>query len=482
VGNAIGPVIRLKQENNIISPGQTVFFGNTGISMPINKTFTAENLGDQPLTIAPISISSHVNDPSHFKVAQNNVINVPPGGSASFTLSFDAAGLGTVSSEIRLFVGGTSRFSFFAKGTVLSPDYSISITPASRMINPGQSAVYVVSVEPLFGFSQTVSMSISGLPTGAAGSFNPVSIPAGSNSSLRINTTSGVVIGRHTFTVTGVQGSISRTTTAVLNINEPSDFSIAVNPTQRIVSQGNETTFRVSLSAISGFTGSVALSLMGMPSNTTFSFSPTSLTPGQTSTLTINTTSQTPTGDHQLTIKGINGGRSRTVEATLTVNASSGELPLVESIAPNHISGGQQTVVTLQGQHFKGGTVSIATQLAEPGDPVPSAFPNVSVVSIAPDGRSMQVNVDARNAQVSGFYTLIVDNGTGQAGAVFRVVTNGPQVDAWTPAEPTNCSLWVSTCAELQCSVTAQHIFAAQNRINAYSPTVSNRIQLQVVS
>src|SRR5213082_3780353 len=45
-----------------------------------------------------------------------------------------------------------------------SPDFSISVTPASQSITAGGSTSYIMSVTPLNGFSGAVSLSTNGLP------------------------------------------------------------------------------------------------------------------------------------------------------------------------------------------------------------------------------------------------------------------------------------------------------------------------------
>src|SRR5262249_53253901 len=62
----------------------------------------------------------------------------------------------------------------------LQSDFTLSATPNSQTITQGGSASYTASVSPLNGFAGAVSLSISGLPSGATGTFNPTSISGGS--------------------------------------------------------------------------------------------------------------------------------------------------------------------------------------------------------------------------------------------------------------------------------------------------------------
>ena len=69
--------------------------------------------------------------------------------------------------------------------------FSITVAPASAIVTHGQStSAFTVQVAPLNGFNAAVSLSCSGLPSGAACHFNPASVAGGNgNSSLTISTT-----------------------------------------------------------------------------------------------------------------------------------------------------------------------------------------------------------------------------------------------------------------------------------------------------
>jgi len=98
-----------------------------------------------------------------------------------------------------------------------APDFSLSITPSSVTVpRGGGTASYTVTIAPTGGFNSPVTLSVSGLPAGATGSFNPN--PATSSSALTITVSSSTARGTYPFTVTGTGGSppATRTTTATL--------------------------------------------------------------------------------------------------------------------------------------------------------------------------------------------------------------------------------------------------------------------------
>ena len=106
-----------------------------------------------------------------------------------------------------------------------TPDFSLSATPASQTVAAGGSATYTVTVTPSGGYSGTVALSVSGLPSGATASFNPTSISGGSGSStLTVATGSGTPAGTSALTITGADSaaSLSHTAAVSLSVSTPS--------------------------------------------------------------------------------------------------------------------------------------------------------------------------------------------------------------------------------------------------------------------
>ena len=102
-----------------------------------------------------------------------------------------------------------------------APDFGISDSPASGSVTQGSSTSTTVSTAVVSGTAQTVSLSASGLPTGATATFNPTSVTAGDGSTLTIATASSAPTGSYTVTITGAypEGSPSHNTTFALTVN-----------------------------------------------------------------------------------------------------------------------------------------------------------------------------------------------------------------------------------------------------------------------
>lgn len=98
-------------------------------------------------------------------------------------------------------------------------------------------------------------------------------------------------------------------------------FTLSASPeTLNLAPGGTPGTATISLNTGNGFTGTVDLSavILGSPTGVTASFSPTSISGSETSTLTVRTTSSTPAGTQMLVVTGTsNGVPAGTVFVTL---------------------------------------------------------------------------------------------------------------------------------------------------------------------
>jgi subtilisin family serine protease len=98
------------------------------------------------------------------------------------------------------------------------PDFALSVSPSSSTVKRGASTSYVVTVSVQGGFSGSVSLAVSGLPSGAAASFNPSSVAAPGSSTMTVTTSKTSPRGTFPLTVSGESGSLVRTATASLKL------------------------------------------------------------------------------------------------------------------------------------------------------------------------------------------------------------------------------------------------------------------------
>jgi len=116
-----------------------------------------------------------------------------------------------------------------------TPDFVLSVEPASRSVVPGGVAAYTITVTPLAGFTGQVNLMTSSLPTGVVDAFNPGSVnitDAGSKTSLlSLGTGLTTPINTHTINVNAQSGSITHSVPAMLKVVSPSSADLSVTKT-----------------------------------------------------------------------------------------------------------------------------------------------------------------------------------------------------------------------------------------------------------
>jgi hypothetical protein len=113
--------------------------------------------------------------------------------------------------------GTPNRLLYVVNGGTQPNDFSVSVSPASGSTAPGGSVSANVGTTNT-GTPQTVTLSASGLPSGATASFNPASVTSGNSSSLTIATSASTPSGSYPVTITGSGTSGTRTATYTLTV------------------------------------------------------------------------------------------------------------------------------------------------------------------------------------------------------------------------------------------------------------------------
>ena len=180
-------------------------------------------------------------------------------------------------------------------------DFGITASPASLQTGSGTPATSTITLTSFGGFSDFINFATTATP-GLTGSTSDTGLFLTADGTATTTlTVSGTTTG--SVTVTGSGTSISHSVTVPVEIAAPG-FSIAANPSSFSTSQGTSVTSTITVTKISGFTGTVNLAATVSPAGLTATLSPNMVTPTGTSTLTVNIPTGTASGAYTVTVTG----------------------------------------------------------------------------------------------------------------------------------------------------------------------------------
>jgi len=210
----------------------------------------------------------------------------------------------------------------------LQPSFTMAASPSSLSVKQGASGTSTITVTPANGFTGSVTLTASGLPSGVTASFG--ANPTTGTSVLMLAASSSATAGSSTVTITGTSGSLKASTMVALTVtsNSPS-FTLSASPSSLSVKQGASGTSTITVTPANGFTGSITLAASVLPSGVTASFGANPTT--GTSVLMLAAGSSATAGSSTVTITGTSGSASATTTIALTVTSSgsgSGSLTL----------------------------------------------------------------------------------------------------------------------------------------------------------
>jgi len=250
-------------------------------------------------------------------------VSLTAGSSATVGLNVGVAANQPAASDVVTVSATDNANSHNASFTVNVADFTMSASPASARVASGAtcSACTTVTLNPKNGYNAPVNVSVS-TPSGIT--VSPSSFTGSiTGTSLSISVVQGLASGPYAVTIFGSDGTNTQQTTFTVNVGT-SDYSISVSPSTRQAKHGSSATYTVTVSAIGSYTNPVTLSVSGLPSGATPSFSPNPVTipAGSTSTqstLTVSTVGWVARGTYALTISALDGTHPAPGPITLTI-------------------------------------------------------------------------------------------------------------------------------------------------------------------
>jgi hypothetical protein len=361
----------------------------------------------------------------------------------------------------------------FAPVPVPAADFSLAVSPASLTIVAGATGSPVsVLATAVNGFSGTVAVAITGLPSGVTANPATLTLTPGTAQNVTLTATSTAAAGSAAVTFTGTSGALSHSATAMLIVTAappPPDFSLTISPTSLTITAGaTGSPVSVLATAVNGFSGTVALSITGLPSGVTASPATLTLTPGTAQNVTLTAGSTAAAGSATVTFTGTSGALSHSATVMLTVTAAPPPPDFSLTVSPTSltitagVTGSPVSVLATAVNGFSG-TVAVAITGLPSG-----VTANPATLTLTP-GTAQNVTLTAASTAAAGSATLTF---TGTSGALSHSATVMLTVSAAPP--PPDFSLTISpTSLTITAGATGSPVSVLATALNGFTGTVA---------
>jgi len=327
---------------------------------------------------------------------------------SSSVLTLTASSTATIGGPVTVTINGTSG-ALTASTTVAvivtaPPSFTLAPTSSTLSVVQGSGNTDTITVAGANGFSGSVTLAATGLPSGVTAAFG--TNPTTNTCLLTLTASSTATLGGPvTVKINGTSGNLTASTTIALTVNPPPSFTLSANPTSVSVAQGGTGTSTVSVTDMGGFTGNVALAASGLPTGVTASFAAGSAAGTQVLTLTASGTA-TVGGPVTVTITGTSGALTATTTVALTVTAAptitGGASTSTLTVNPGATTGNTATITVTPANGFTG-TVSLSCSItpAAASDPPTCSFSNNPITISGTTAQTSTLTVNTTAATTS---------------------------------------------------------------------------------
>jgi hypothetical protein len=347
-------------------------------------------------------------------------LSLTPGTALTVTLTAAAsAATSTAAISFSSTIGGqavSTQGSLVVQGAVA--DFSLSVMPTSVSLpSNGTPSTVSVLATAINGFSGSVSVAISGLPSGVTAKPTSLTLTPGTAASLSLAAAAGTAAESGTVTLTGTSvasttGSpvLTHSATLAVSVVAPppaqADFSLAVTPQSLSLTVGAAgQPVQLSATALDGLSGTVSVAVSGLPAGVTASPASLTLTPGTPQSVTLAAGNSAQPGSANVVFTGTSGALSHAATQALTVAAAGVNVTTYHN--DNARDGWYSAETVLTPQNVNATTFGKLTEL--PVDGLVDAQPlYVSGLSIAGQVHNVLITVTENDSA----YAFDPDSGT----------------------------------------------------------------------
>ena len=205
-----------------------------------------------------------------------------------------------------------------------TPSFTLAASPASLSVTQGSSGTSTITVTDKNGFTGSVTLAASGLPSGVTAAFG--TNPTTGTSVLTLTASATATTGTATVTITGTSGSLTATTTVALTVNASSatkNFTLSLSPASFTIDERGSVSTTLTITSQGGFNSAVTLSVNEFPTDVSATASANPVTPpangSTTVTVTWSASRRAPTGTTTIELIGTSGSLTNEIPVTITV-------------------------------------------------------------------------------------------------------------------------------------------------------------------
>ena len=201
--------------------------------------------------------------------------------------------------------------------------FALAVTPSSLSVQGGASAQVTVSAAFTGSFNTPVGVTLATLPAGVTASPASLTLTSGASQAVFTLTAAGsVAAGSATVAVVATGGTVTQKASVALTVTPQPTFTLSTTqPGSSLIAGGGSVPVTLTVAPVNGFTGTVAVSLSGLPAGVTASPSLANVSSSAPQTIALTAAAGSTPTSATVTATGTSGSLTETASFTVSVVA-----------------------------------------------------------------------------------------------------------------------------------------------------------------
>jgi glucuronoarabinoxylan endo-1,4-beta-xylanase len=202
----------LGQYSKFVRPGYVMTGANNN---PTSGVYVTSYKGNNNYVIVAVNSNSSATSIS-FPMTGTTLTSVTPYQTSASNQLAELSTVNVSNDSFTYSLPGQSITTFVGTGSTTSPSFTLAPSASTLSVTQGSSATDTISVTPENGFSGSVTLSASGLPSGVTAAFG--TNPTTGSSLVTFTASSTATAGTSTVIIPGTSGSTTASTTIALTV------------------------------------------------------------------------------------------------------------------------------------------------------------------------------------------------------------------------------------------------------------------------